>query len=115
MTRERLHRLFVAEEVASVLRHRLVNKVAAVGALNFHLKRQLAAWDAPPAVTSVPALIDGEVAQASVSLDLHFLPPVLPAEATAGAAIAAVVESVARPVTITGDGALRIAIAPLEL
>jgi signal transduction histidine kinase len=85
-TRERLHRQFVAEEVASALRHRLVNKVAAVGALNFHLKRQLPP-ETPSAATSVLPLIDAEVAQASQALDLRFLAPPASVEAVALAAV----------------------------
>ena len=70
--RERLLRLFAAEEVASALRHRLVNKVAAVGALTFHLRRQLPAGT-PEAATKVLPMIDAELAQASQMLDIRFL------------------------------------------
>jgi signal transduction histidine kinase len=94
--RERLLRLFAAEEVASALRHRLVNKIAAVGALTFHLRRQLPEGT-PEAATKVLPMIDGEVAQASQLLDLRFLDPA-PAGALAdvGAAIARVLASLER-------------------
>jgi signal transduction histidine kinase len=78
--RERLYLQFVAEEVASSLRHRLVNKIAAVGALTFHLRRQLPA-DAPAAARDVLPLIDAELAQASQSLDLRFVGAQSPAAA----------------------------------
>jgi signal transduction histidine kinase len=88
--RERLWRLYIAEEVASVLRHRLVNKISAVGALTFHLRRQLPEGT-PAAATAVLPMIDGEVAQASQMLDLRFLEP---ARAGAVAQVGAVVEPV---------------------
>jgi signal transduction histidine kinase len=72
--RERLLRLFAGEEVAAALRHRLVNKVAAVGALTFHLRRQLPSGT-PEAATQVLPMIDAELAQASQLLDLRFLGP----------------------------------------
>ena len=72
--RERLYRLFAAEEVASALRHRLVNKISAVGALSFHLRRQLPAGTSQAALDLLP-MIDAEVAQASQTLGLHFVAP----------------------------------------
>jgi signal transduction histidine kinase len=71
--RERLHRRFIAEEVVVGLRHKLLNKLAGVGALAFHLKRQL-----PPeqtAAASVLPLLEAEVAEASAALDFRFLEP----------------------------------------
>jgi signal transduction histidine kinase len=70
--RERLYRQFAAEEVASALRHRLVNKISAVGALAFHLRRQLPP-ETPRAALDVLPMLEGEVAQASQTLDLHFV------------------------------------------
>jgi signal transduction histidine kinase len=72
--RDRLYRQFAAEEVASALRHRLVNKISAVGALTFHLRRQLPAGTPESALAVLP-MIEGEVAQASQTLNLHFLGP----------------------------------------
>jgi len=78
--RERLLRLFAAEEVASALRHKLVNKISAVGALSFHLRRQLPEGT-PAAATQVLPMIDAEVSQATQILDLRFLGPPGPAGA----------------------------------
>jgi signal transduction histidine kinase len=79
--RERLYLQFVAEEVASALRHRLVNKIAAVGALTFHLRRQLPEGETPAAARAVLPMIDAELAQASQTLDLRFVGPQAPAAA----------------------------------
>ena len=87
--RERLYRQFAAEEVASALRHRLVNKISAVGALTFHLKRQLPAGTPESALAVLP-MLEGEVAQASQTLNLHFLgPPGTAAPVPLGALVAA--------------------------
>jgi signal transduction histidine kinase len=95
--REGLLRLFVAEEVASALRHPLVNKISAVGALTFHLRRQLPAGT-PEAATQVLPLIDAEMAQASQMLDLRFLPPPRDgAVADAGLAVEGVLAALERP------------------
>jgi signal transduction histidine kinase len=116
MDRERLYRQFVAEEVASALRHRVVNKVAAVGALNFHLRRQIEAIALPSAITSVPPLIDAEVAQASASLDIHFVAPPGPPRATAvRAALGAASERLGRPLELAGSAAVSVSIDPDEL
>jgi signal transduction histidine kinase len=76
--RERLYRRFIAEEIAGSLRHRLVNKLAGVGALAFHLKRQLPAGPSAAAAASVLPLLDAEVGEASAALDRRFLPPARP-------------------------------------
>jgi signal transduction histidine kinase len=116
MDHERLYRQFVAEEVASALRHRVVNKVAAVGALNFHLRRQIEAMAVPSSIASVPPLIDAEVAQASLSLDIHFVAPPRPAPATPlVAAILSVREKLGRPVEVAGDATARVAVDRDEL
>jgi signal transduction histidine kinase len=73
--RERLYRQFVAEEVASAQRHRLVNRIAGAGALAFHLKRQLPPGDPGAPAAAVIPLLDAELGQAAALLDLHFLPP----------------------------------------
>src|SRR4051812_29721254 len=70
--REALHRRFLADEIASALRHRLTNKIAAIGALTFHLKQKLSASDSE-AVAQVLPLIDAELAQAGQALGTHFL------------------------------------------
>jgi len=95
--RERLLRLFVAEEVASTLRHQLVNKISAVGALTFHLRRQLP-QGTPEAATSVLPLIDAELAQASQRLDLRFLGPARGgASADVGEAVERALAALPRP------------------
>lgn len=76
--RERLYRRFIAEEVAAGLRHKLVNKLAGVGALAFHLKRQLPAGASTAAAASVLPLLDAEVGEASAALDVRFLGPARP-------------------------------------
>src|SRR5689334_10810863 len=70
--RERLYRRFVTEEVTAGLRHTLVNKLAGLGALTYHLKRLLSPGDA--GATVLPMLED-EIAQATSALDLRLLPP----------------------------------------
>jgi signal transduction histidine kinase len=120
--REGLHRLFVADEVASALRHRLINKIAAVGALGFHLKRKLpdAAPDLDDARKVLP-LIDAELAQASEALGVHFLGPArqVAAPVPLVAAVQEVVGSISRPpgVEISGPepGSLAAAIDRDEL
>jgi C4-dicarboxylate-specific signal transduction histidine kinase len=72
--RERLYRLFVAEEVASALRHQLINKISALGALGFHLRRQLPPGT-PEAALNVLPMMDAELTQASQTLNLHFIAP----------------------------------------
>jgi hypothetical protein len=71
-------RQFAAEEVASGLRHQLVNKISAVGALTFHLRRQL---PARPARGGHQGAADDRrrAAQATQMLDLRFVRPVVPA------------------------------------
>jgi signal transduction histidine kinase len=117
MALRRLYGQLVAEEVASTFRHRLVNKLAAIGALTFHLKRQIAAAGAPVSVSGVPPLIDAEVSQASASLNVHFLSPASQAEATAvGAAIAAAAQELGGTgIEVSGDRALRVAVEAGEL
>jgi signal transduction histidine kinase len=96
--RERLYLQFVAEEVASALRHRLVNKIAAVGALTFHLRRQLPAGETPTAALDVLPMIDAELSQASQTLDLRFVGPQATAAPVALAPLAErVLSSLARP------------------
>jgi signal transduction histidine kinase len=73
--RKRLDRLFIAEEVASCLRHKLVNKLAGLGALAFHLKRHLPAGELSTAAAAVLPLMDAEVGEATAALELHFLGP----------------------------------------
>lgn len=95
--RERLYRQFAAEEVASALRHRLVNKISAVGALSFHLRRQLPAGT-PQAALDVLPMIDAEVAQASQTLGLHFVAPAGPGTPLAlGELAQAALSAVERP------------------
>ena len=95
--RERLLRQFAAEEVASGLRHQLVNKIAAVGALTFHLRRQLPAGT-PEAATQVLPMIDAELAQATQMLDVRFLGPAGTARAVAlGEVVVRLLASVERP------------------
>jgi signal transduction histidine kinase len=90
-------RLFAAEEVASTLRHQLVNKISAVGALTFHLRRQLPEGT-PEAATRVLPMIDGELAQASQMLDLHFAAPrKVGAPVELGEAVAGLLASLERP------------------
>jgi C4-dicarboxylate-specific signal transduction histidine kinase len=88
--RECLYRRFVAEEVASGLRHTLVNKLAGLGALTHHLKRQLATGETPPPQASVLRMLDEEIAAATVALDLRLLAPVVarPAAVPLAAALA---------------------------
>src|SRR4051812_47078631 len=69
--RERLYRRFVAEEVAAGLRHTLVNKLAGLGALTYHLKRLLTPGDA--GATVLP-MMDDQIAQATTALELRLLP-----------------------------------------
>jgi signal transduction histidine kinase len=71
--REELYRRFLADEVASALRHRVVNKLAGLGALSFHLKRQLG--QLPEAAATVFPLLDAELGQATAALALRFVPP----------------------------------------
>jgi C4-dicarboxylate-specific signal transduction histidine kinase len=95
--RERLLRRFAAEEVASGLRHPLVNKIAAVGALTFHLRRQLPEGT-PEAATKVLPMIDAELAQATQTLDLRFVGPVGPAAPLAlGEVVEGLLASLERP------------------
>jgi signal transduction histidine kinase len=96
--RERLYRQFVAEEVSSALRHRLVNKLAAVGALTFHLRRQLPPQTPEPATAVLP-MIDGELSKAAQALDLRFLAP---PEAGGPVALAEVVHGVLSSVRSPG-------------
>ena len=117
--RERLYRQFAAEEVASALRHRLVNKISAVGALTFHLRRQ------PPPGTPETALgvlpmIEAEVAQASQTMNLHFVGPAgaavpVPLGEVAGTVLAAVERPVG--VVLVGPDGLspRALVDPTEL
>jgi C4-dicarboxylate-specific signal transduction histidine kinase len=53
----------------------MVNKIAAVGALGFHLRRQLPEGATPPAALAVLPMIDAELAKASQALDRRFLEP----------------------------------------
>ena len=95
--REGLLRRFAAEEVASGLRHPLVNKIAAVGALTFHLRRQLPEGT-PEAATKVLPMIDAELAQATQMLDLRFVGPVGPAAPLAlGEVVEGLLASLERP------------------
>src|SRR4051794_38335714 len=79
--REALHRRFLADEIASALRHRLTNKIAAIGALTFHLKQKLSASESEAVAHALP-LIDDELAQAGQALATRFLerpqPPAQP-------------------------------------
>jgi signal transduction histidine kinase len=86
--RQRLYLRFVAEEVASGMRHRLVNKIAAVGALSFHLRRQLPVEGTPAAALAVLPMIDGELSQASQALDQRFVGPQGPAHTVSLARVA---------------------------
>jgi signal transduction histidine kinase len=76
--RERLYRRFVAEEVAAGLRHTLVNKLAGLGALVYHLKRQLPAGETLAAMITVVPMLEDQVAQAAAALDLRLLPTLVP-------------------------------------
>jgi C4-dicarboxylate-specific signal transduction histidine kinase len=71
--RERLHRRFVAEEVLAGLRHTIVNKLAGLGALTYHLKRQLP--EREQAAAAVLPLLDNQVAEATSALQLRCLEP----------------------------------------
>jgi C4-dicarboxylate-specific signal transduction histidine kinase len=73
--RQLVHQRFIAEEVASSLRHTAVNKLAGVGALAFHLKRQLPAGQLSEAAAAVLPLLDTQVGDATAALELRFLPP----------------------------------------
>jgi signal transduction histidine kinase len=73
LTREELYRRFVADEIASSLRHRVVNKLAGIGALSFHLKRQLG--ELPEAAAAVFPLMDAELGQATAALGLRLVDP----------------------------------------
>jgi C4-dicarboxylate-specific signal transduction histidine kinase len=106
------------------MRHRAINKVAAVGTLAFHLRRQLP--DGQPALDGargVLPLIDAEVAAASEALARSFLPA--PRREPAPVAVGEVVREVvrawpARPPGVeiaapaNGDGAM-VAIDASEL
>jgi signal transduction histidine kinase len=87
--RERLYRRFVAEEVAAGLRHTLVNKLAGLGALVYHLKRQDPAGNSGAMATVVP-MLDDQIAQATAALDLRLLPapPLHPAVVPLAAVVA---------------------------
>jgi signal transduction histidine kinase len=103
--RERLYRQFAAEEVASAMRHRLVNKIAAVGALTFHLRRQLPAAQTPAGALAVLPMMDAELAQASQTLDLRFVGPVAPAAPVAlGQIVRDLLASLDRPAGIELTG-----------
>jgi signal transduction histidine kinase len=71
--RQRLYRRFVAEDVVASLRHTLVNKLSGLGALAFHIKRQLPEGETSTAVSGVLPLLDAELGQAIAALDLRFL------------------------------------------
>lgn len=76
MNGSRLYLLFVAEEVAGALRHALLNKLAGIGALVFHLGRKI---PASPQAAEIFPLIDAEVAAAAERLKITFVPsPVAP-------------------------------------
>lgn len=83
--------------MAAALRHRTINKIAAVGALSFHLKRKLpedAADQALAEARAVLPLMDRELAQASLALATGFLAPArTPPQAVP---LAAAVQAVAR-------------------
>lgn len=118
--RERRYRLFVADEVASSMRHGLVNKISAVGALGFHLRRQLPAAETPPSALAVLPLIDAELAQATQLLDRRFLAPAAPGEPRSiGPVVADLLASFRPPagVTLVGPSAAlpALAVDPGEL
>jgi signal transduction histidine kinase len=93
IARERLYRRFVAEEVLADLRHSLINKLSGVGALAFHLRRQLP----PEAGAGVWPLLDGEIAQATAALDRRLLEPARPELVPLAATAIAALRSVRRP------------------
>lgn len=113
--RQRLYLQLVAEEVASAMRHRVVNKIAAVGALTFHLRRQLPPTGTPPSALAVLPMIDGELAQASQALDLRFLGPQdqAPAAVDLAALADGLLSTMAHPpgVELVGPGGGRPAVA----
>jgi C4-dicarboxylate-specific signal transduction histidine kinase len=118
--RERILGRFIAEEVASALRHAQVNKIAAVGALTFHLRRQLPADRTPAAAMSVLPLIDAELSQASQALDRRFVEAPAPGEPVALRPIVeGVLASLERPQGVDlagpGEGAACAVIDPAEL
>jgi signal transduction histidine kinase len=94
-TRERLYRRFVAEEVAAGLRHTLVNKLAGLGALVYHLKRQVPPSENTGAMATVIPLLEDEIAQATAALDRRLLPapPTRPAAVPLAAAVAETVRT----------------------
>jgi signal transduction histidine kinase len=75
LTRQIVHQRFIAEEVASGMRHAAVNKLAGLGALAFHLKRQLPADQLTEAAAAVLPLLDAQVGDATAALERRFLPP----------------------------------------
>jgi signal transduction histidine kinase len=119
--REALHRRFLADEIASALRHRLTNKIAAIGALTFHLKQKLAAVESEEATRILP-MIDAELAQASQTLGTHFLEaPEPPGDPVSLASVVAATLLTAEPpahVTVengSAAGGPRVSVEPREL
>jgi signal transduction histidine kinase len=111
--REALHRRFIADEIASALRHRVVNKLAGIGALSFHLRRQLG--PVPEAAASVFPLLDAELGQATAALALHFVaPPGQGAPVELADAVAGAVRGLGN-VELSGAVAPRVAADPAEL
>jgi signal transduction histidine kinase len=96
--RERLHRRFVAEEVTAALRHRLVNKLAGLGALAFHLRGQLPEGQLSDSAAAVLPLLDVQIGEATAALELRFLPPppAAPDPVPLAAALAAAMRSCPR-------------------